>query len=88
MIGLLLTICTMVNSVFRPTERYISASHKLVDLHDWEMQFVLGLRKQHSEDYINLNDFLEGHDKKLSMLGAEIADQLFPEEIVRTEPTS
>ena len=80
-IGLGLTILTIINAVFRPNERYVTATHKLVELHDWEMKFVIGLRKEHSLQFKNLNGLLVTMDKDLSELGLDMADQLFPREI-------
>ena len=85
LIGLVLTVFTILNAVFRPNERYVSATHKLVDLHDWEMRFVIGLRKLRP-DFNGLDDFLLDCDSELSKLGVDIADQLFPQQIGEPSP--
>lgn len=76
-LGLLLTIITILNSVFRPTEKYLSASHMLVRLHDWEIELVTKLATISTNPINEIYDYLKRKDHQLSELGADIVVQLF-----------
>lgn len=76
--GLLLTILTIINSVLRPAEEFISSSHTLVRLHDWEVSLALGIRKNKGNPD-QLYHLLEIKDQELSKLGDAMADTVFPQ---------
>ena len=77
--GLLLTILTIINSVLRPAEEFISSAHMLVRLHDWEMSLAMGIREKKG-DKAQLYHFFEIKDQELSKLGDALADSAFPQQ--------
>lgn len=77
MLGLFLTILTILNSVFRPTERYLTASHMLVRLHDWEIDLVTNLQDIQTQQINEIYEFLKKKDHQLSELGADMVVRLF-----------
>ena len=79
-IGLLLTILTILNSVYNPIEKSLAASHTLIRLHDWEMTLFNGLTKHKVNGHSTLDNFLFDMDKKLSTIGENIASLLVPKD--------
>ena len=80
-LGLLLTVATIINSVQRPTEKAMTASHLLVQLHDWEMDVAAGLRRRLHKGHIAEDDivaFFYYKDRELSKIGTEVADRFSP----------
>lgn len=80
-LGLVLTILTILNSVFRPAERATNSAHLLVQLHDWEMDLDAGLRRRPASSNDPDQDivaFLMRKDRELSKIGIEVADQFSP----------
>jgi hypothetical protein len=75
-LGLALTILTIVNSVLRPAEEFISSSHMLVRLHDWEMSLAVALRNN-KENVDELYGLLQIKDQELSKMGDALADSVF-----------
>jgi hypothetical protein len=78
--GILLTILTIVNSVLRPAEEYLSSSHMLVRLHDWEMSLALEIPKSKDSPEL-LNHLFEIKDRELSKMGDALADSVFPQNV-------
>ena len=75
-LGLILTILTIVNSVLRPAEEFISSSHMLVRLHDWEMSLAVAIRNNKGNPD-ELYGLLQMKDQELSKMGDALADSVF-----------
>lgn len=78
-VGLALTIVTVFNSVLRPTEKVIAATHMLVQLHDWEINLIDDLSKANPNQLNEIMKLLVSKDKELSKFGIEAADRLLPQ---------
>ncbi len=78
-VALALTIMTVFNSVLRPTEKVITATHMLVQLHDWEIDLITELGKPAPNQIDEIMKLLVSKDKQLSKFGIEAADRLLPQ---------
>lgn len=78
-VALALTIITVFNSVLRPTEKVITATHMLVQLHDWEIGLITELRKPAPDQLDKIMELLVTKDKELSKFGIEAADRMLPQ---------
>lgn len=67
--GTLLTALAVVNSVLRPSETWVSTTHLLIGLHDWEMDLIVKLRQVTSLDAAY--KLLAEKDAELSRVGAQ-----------------
>jgi hypothetical protein len=90
LLGLFLTILTIINSGLKPSEKYITASHILVSLHDWEMDFVINfhIKIQNKNERDKLYEWLLQKDKALSKIGSEIVDRILALDIKTSVPRS
>jgi hypothetical protein len=80
LIGLVLTLFTILFTVFKPIEKNLAASQTLILLHDWELKLFNCLRK-HNNDQGNTSLFEElmALDMDLSGLGTTISIILVPQ---------
>ena len=80
-IGFAVTMFTVVNSTFRPSEQWLSSTHLLIRLHDWEMDLVVRLRQVQTVQAAY--ELLAAKDAELSQVGAEMTTILSATGMVR-----
>ncbi|MCB0211563.1 MAG: hypothetical protein KDJ52_19660 [Anaerolineae bacterium] len=99
LIGLLLTILTIILSILKPYERCIAAGDILIILSEWKTDLTIGLGNiQLEEDEAqqqSLYEFLERKDQELSKIGEAMMENLMPkpgmsirENVEKKAPTS
>jgi len=83
LIALVLTLVTIVNTVFKPSENALLCAHTLVQLHDWETDLVAGLLSTLTAEPkpgdAKILEFLVRKDKELSKIGVSLADRFSPQ---------
>lgn len=76
--ALVLTVATILNSIVRPDEKFISSANVLVQLKDWEADLVLSLSVIHQNDREEVVNFLRKKSGDLSEIGSSMAKTYLP----------
>jgi hypothetical protein len=82
LIGLFLTILTIVLSILKPYERCIAAGDILIILSEWKTDLTIGLgniqRERDEAQEQSLYEFLKTKDQELSKIGEAMMENLMP----------
>lgn len=77
--ALTLTVLTILNSIFKPDEKFISSAALLVQLKDWEVNLALGLISLDDNDTKAHTKFLGDKSAQLSEIGNSMARTYLPQ---------
>lgn len=77
--ALLLTVATILNSIVRPDEKFVSSANVLVQLKDWETDMALTLSVIHMRNREELVTFLRKKSVELSEIGSSMAKTYLPQ---------
>ncbi|MCJ8282496.1 MAG: hypothetical protein MJK14_22385 [Rivularia sp. ALOHA_DT_140] len=83
LLGLSLTIITILNSLLKPTEKFTSFAQVRIRLQEWEVDFSIQLsaiikNKSNLDDGYNIDKFLEDKNKQLSGIVNNMAENWLP----------
>jgi len=78
-LALVLTVATILNSILKPDEKFVSSSFVLVRLKDWEADFALTLGEIDLKDRKQLKTFLIRKNAELSEIGSSMARTYLPQ---------
>lgn len=76
--GLTLTLLTIVNSVLKPDERFAKAAHHCIALHEWKLEFDIQVAKAEPSDETAFYSMILEMDMKLSGIGKAMAEGWIP----------
>jgi hypothetical protein len=77
--ALVLTVLTILNSIIKPDEKFISSAAVLVQLKDWEVDLALGLISLDDNDVKGHTKFLGHKSAQLSEIGNSMARTYLPQ---------
>jgi hypothetical protein len=79
LLSLVLTVATILNSIIKPAEKFISSAAVLVQLKDWEADLALGLISLDDKDLKSHTEFLGRKSTQLSEIGNSMARTYLPQ---------
>lgn len=77
--GLLLTLLTIVNSVLKPDERFAKAVQSCIALNEWKLEFDIQSAEADITDEKAFHVMIQKMDKKLSEIGKAMAEGWIPQ---------
>lgn len=78
-LALILTVATILNSIVKPDEKFVTSAFVLVQLKDWEADFALSLSEIDMQDRKELGTFLRRKNVELSEVGNSMAKTYLPQ---------
>lgn len=76
--GLFLTLLTIMHSVLKPEERFAKAVQHCISLHDWKREFDIHMTEADPQDEAAFHTLIRDLDNKLSNIGKEMAESWVP----------
>lgn len=76
--GLVLTLITIVNSVLKPDERFVKAAQNCIALNEWKLEFDIYSAEADTTNAKEFHDMVQKMDKKLSEIGKAMAESWIP----------
>ncbi|MDY0220887.1 MAG: hypothetical protein RBR67_07105 [Desulfobacterium sp.] len=76
--GLALTLLTIVNSVIKPDERFAKGSQTCIALNQWKLEFDIHAAEADTADEAAFHVVIKDMDKKLSEIGKTMAEGWIP----------
>lgn len=77
--GLALTLLTIVNSVLKPGERFTSAAHQCIAIHEWKQEFDIRVAETDTTDERAFRIMIREMDRKLSDIGKAMVENCLPQ---------
>ena len=78
-LALVLTVATILNSIVKPDEKFVTSAFVLVQLKDWEADLALSLSEIDTSDKKELGTFLRKKSFELSDIGSSMAKSYLPQ---------
>ena len=78
LMGLALTLLTIVNSVLKPDERFARAVQYCIELHDWKRDLDIRVAEINTKDRNVFLKMIQDMDNKLSQIGQKMAEGWVP----------
>jgi hypothetical protein len=78
LMGLGLTLLTIVNSVLKPDERFAKAAQHCIALEEWKREFDINMAESHTTDEMAFHAMIREMDKALSEIGKSMAENFVP----------
>ncbi len=76
--GLALTLLTIVNSVLKPDERFAKATQHCIALAEWKRELDIQMAESNTADEMAFHAMIREMDKKLSEIGKSMAENWIP----------
>jgi len=76
--GLALTLLTIVNSILKPDERFAKGTQNCIALNEWKLEFDIHTAEADTTDETAFHSMIQEMDKKLSEIGKAMAESWIP----------
>lgn len=74
-IALIVAILSIVNSVLKPTERFIAGANIAVEIYDWDFDLEIMLKQINKKNAKEIFKFLKKKNDHMSIIGKKLADR-------------